>query len=201
MANRWLAPLALLFAFATAPAAAGDDPAVARLALFLDAHGQQSGLPDEATSKAMRDYVSAGLDSDIAVARVAQAEFIHDHPDEKPPLIEGPLFNSSGYEPWTSYEIVVDPAQAVSAGVDGERRTLRVRYTDNTVTPNILWNDHYAMLYEQGAWRLDDVAYRAAFEYGNHGTLRAALRGEDEPATDAEPAAGTATPATEAADD
>lgn len=197
MTIRWLAPLALLLAFAATPASAGDDPAVARLALFLDAHGQQSGLPDEATSKAMRDYVSAGLDADIAVARIAQGEFIHDHPDEKPPFIEGPLFNSSGYEPYTSYEIVVDPAQAVTAGTDGERRVLRVRYTDNTVTPNILWNDHYSMLYEDGAWRVDDVAFKAAFEYGNHGTLRAALNGEEPAAPETE----TGAPATEAAGD
>jgi hypothetical protein len=187
MTTRWLLPLFLVLAGATAPALAGDDPAVARLALFLDAHGHQSGVPDAATSAAMRPLVSAGLDADLADARTAQAEFVRDHPDEKPPFLEGPLFNSSGYEPYTAYEILPGAAPAEVAGTDGARRVLRVRYTDSTVTPALTWEDEVTMVHEDGAWRVDDVAYRAGFDYGNHGSLRAALNGEDAaPPTSAE---------------
>lgn len=178
--------LPVLFApllFAIAPALAGDDPAVARLALFLDAYGHQSGLPDEATAQAMRPLVSARLASDLQVASMAQAAFVADHPDEKPPLVEGPLFNSSGYEPYTAYEIVADPAHVGHAGADDERRTLRVRFTDDTVTPALTWEDEFALVHEGGAWRVDDVAWRGGFAYGNHGTLRAALQGEPLPGT------------------
>lgn len=182
MTIRWLAPLALLLAIAAAPATAGDDPAVARLALFLDRFGLQSGVPDKATSARMRPYVSRGLDADLAVARVAQAEFVRDHPDEKPPWVEGSLFNSSAYEPYTAYTIDADPAAAGRPGADGDRRTLRVHYTDDSVSPAVTWHDEYTMVHEDGAWRLDDVAFRAGFGFGNHGTLRGNLGGEDLPA-------------------
>jgi hypothetical protein len=181
MTMRWLSTWILLLGLAL-PAHAGDDPAVARLALFLDTHGHQSGLPDEPTSAAMRPLVSAGLDADIAVARMAVADFVRDHPDEKPPFVDGPLFNSSGYEPYTAYAIVADPAHAGHPGADGERRTLVVRYTDDTVTPAATWEDAYAFVHEDGTWRLDDVAFRGGFATGNAGTLRAALRGEPPPA-------------------
>ena len=187
MTMRWLSPLILLLGLTALSARAGDDPAVGRLSLFLDAHGHQSGLPDEATSAAMRGLVSAALDADIAIARTAQAEFMRDHPDEKPPFVEGPLFNSSGYEPYTAYEILPGPPPADVAGTDGERRLLRVRFSDDTVTPALTWEDEFAMVHEDGAWRVDDVAFRAGFDYGNHGTLRAALQGETPPA-DAVPA-------------
>ena len=181
MTMRWLSPLVLLLGLSALPARAGDDPAVGRLSLFLDAHGHQSGLPDAATSAAMRGFVSAGLDADIAIARTAQAEFMRDHPDEKPPFVEGPLFNSSGYEPYTAYEILPGAPPADVAGADGERRLLRVRFSDDTVTPVLTWEDEFAMVHEDGAWRVDDIAFRAGFDYGNHGTLRAALQGLEPP--------------------
>lgn len=181
MRIRWLATLSLLLGFAALPAIAGDDPAAARLARFLDAHGQQSGLPDEAEAVAMRDFLSTRLAADLAVALGAQREFVADHPDEKPPLVEGPLFNSSAYEPWTAYAIDagrVDAVHAGPAGADGERRVLRVEFTDDTVTPAIRWHDEFALVREDGTWRVDDVAYRGGFASGNHGTLRDALYGE-----------------------
>ena len=53
----------------------------------------------------MRPWLSEGLAADLLVARMAQADFQRDHPDEKPPLVEGPLFNASAYEPYTAYAI------------------------------------------------------------------------------------------------
>ena len=196
--------LCLVIAVA-APAFAGDDPAAARLALFLDAHGQQSGLPDAATARALREHVSARLAADLAVAAVAQAEFIAAHPDENPPLVEGPLFNSTGYEPYTGYTIVAGPAGAGEPGADGDRRVLRVRFTDDPVTPVLAWEDAFALVHEHGAWRVDDVAYRGGFGFGNHGTLRGALYGEGEPAptddaTPATPAGDAAPPPADARD-
>lgn len=183
-----LAPLLLLAAM---PAAAGDDPAAANLALFLADHGHQSGLPDPATAEAMRPMITAALDADFAAARIAQTAFIAAHPDEKPPMVEGPIFNSSGYEPYTDLAIAHDPAaDGAGAGSDGDRRTLKVTFTDSTVTPALTWTDEFAMVHEGGAWRVDDVAYRAGFEYGNSGTLRASLRAVvDDVAGDADAAA------------
>ena len=76
-----------------------------------------------------------------------------------------------------------------AVGFDNQGETFIVwdKDTGEPVTPAIVWNDHYSMLHEGGAWRVDDVAFRAGFEFGNQGTLRAALRnGEAPPSADAE---------------
>ena len=72
--------------------------------------------------------------------------------------------------------------EAASAGTDGDRRVLRVRFTDDTIAPALTWEDEYALVHEDGAWRVDDIAYRGGFAYGNRGTLRGALQGEEPPA-------------------
>lgn len=174
---RFLPALLASLLLAASTAFAGDDPAAANLALFLADHGHQSGLPDPATAETMRPKITAALDADFAAARIAQTEFIAAFPEEKPPMIEGPIFNSSAYEPYTDYEIAHDPAaDGAGAGDDGNRRTVEVKFTDSTVTPTLTWTDEFAMVHEGGAWKLDDVAYRAGFGFGNGGTLRANLR-------------------------
>lgn len=173
-------PQSLLLAFvftcalAAAPAAAGDDPAVAHLALFLDGFGHQSGLPQDADAERIRPHLSVAMNAAIDAARAAQARAIAEHPDEKPPFVEGPLFNSSGYEPYTGYAIV-----APDGGCTGARCTLRVEYSDNTVTPALAWHDDYDLVLEDGQWRLDDVHFRSDAEYGNSGDLRASLTAAD----------------------
>jgi hypothetical protein len=172
---RTLTALLLVLALTVAPVArAGDDPAVAHLAIFLDEFGHQSGLPQDAAAERISPHLSAALNAALDAARAHQKKFVAEFPDEKPPWIEGPLFNSSGYEPYTGYAIV-----APDGGCRGERCTLRVDYSDSSVTPAITWHDEYAMVLEGGQWRLDDVRFRAGFAYGNHGNLRANLAVDD----------------------
>jgi hypothetical protein len=156
-------------------ARAGDDPAVARLVLFLGEFGQQSGLPTGDAATRIRPHLSAALNASLDGARAYQEKFIAESPDEKPPWIEGPLFNSSGYEPYTGFAIV--PPEG---GCTGERCTVRIDYSDNSVTPAIAWHDDYELVLEDGQWRLDDVQFRSDAEYGNHGNLRANLAVEDQ---------------------
>jgi hypothetical protein len=167
-----LAAFALLLsmlAVATATAAV-EDPAVAQLQLFLKRHGQQSGLPQGEDARRIAPLLSAALNVAIADARAAQARFASRYPDEKPPLIEGPLFNSSSYEPYTAYR-VLPPAAACR----GDRCVLRVRFEDDSVSPGLVWHDDFVLVREGGQWRLDDIRYRAD-EGNGAGTLRQALR-------------------------
>ena len=91
MASAWLA---------AAPAAADNAPL--RLRQFLDAHGRQDGLPTGDAATAIAPHLSAGLKAAIDAARAEQAAFMQEHPDEKPPFIEGKLFTSLAWEPLTS---------------------------------------------------------------------------------------------------
>ncbi len=39
----------------------------------------------------------------------------------------------------------------------------------------ITWTDTAVLVMTPAGWRIDDIAYGATWEYGNHGTLRAVL--------------------------
>lgn len=162
----------LLLAALAVPAAASEGPA-ARLRTFLDTHGNQSGLPTGAQVAAIQPFLSNALESAMARARKEQEDFIARHPDEKPPWIEGPLFHSSGAEPFTAYAIVL-PA----GGCPEPRCVIRVDMVDTAASPDVLWYDEFVVVQEDGAWRVDDVNYRAGFDFGNHGSLRANLEAD-----------------------
>ena len=161
--------LALAFAF---PAAAANNPAML-LRSFLDAHGNQSGLPTGEKAAAIAPFLSQALAAAMARARKEQEDFIARHPDEKPPWIEGPLFHSSGAEPFTAYAIVLPVG-----GCPGTRCVIRVDMVDTAASPDVLWHDEFVLVKEVGGWRVDDVRYRAGFEFGNHGTLRTNLEAD-----------------------
>ena len=171
MSARRNAVLALLLATAL-PAGAAENPA-ALLRTFLDTHGNQSGLPTGDKVKAIEPFLSEALDAAMARARKEQEDFIARHPDEKPPWIEGPLFHSSGAEPFTAYAIVL-PA----GGCPDTRCVIRVDMVDTAASPDVLWYDEFVVVREGGGWRIDDVNYRAGFDFGNHGTLRTSLEAD-----------------------
>jgi hypothetical protein len=163
--------IALMLA-ATLPAGAVENPA-ARLRTFLDTHGNQSGLPTGEKVAAIQPFLSQALNDAMGRARKEQEDFIARHPDEKPPWIEGPVFHSSGAEPFTAYAIVL-PA----GGCPETRCVIRVDMVDTVASPDVLWYDEFVVVQEGGSWRVDDVNYRAGFDFGNHGTLRGNLEAD-----------------------
>lgn len=166
----------LLLVALVLPVSAAEGP-TKRLRAFLDTHGNQSGLPTGDGVAAVGAFLSRELNAAFEHARDEQARFIAKHPDEKPPFIEGPLFNSSGYEPFTAYAPVL-PADGCAV----ERCTIRVDFVDTVASPDVLWHDEFVMVRENGEWRIDDVIYRAGFAYGNHGSLRANLSADGDAA-------------------
>lgn len=154
------------------PAAAAGNPAML-LRGFLDTHGNQSGLPTGEKAAAIAPFLSQALNDAMARARKAQEDFIARHPDQRPPWIEGPLFHSSGAEPFTAYAIVLP-----LGGCPGTRCVIRVDMVDTAASPDVLWHDEFVVVKEDGGWRIDDVNYRAGFAFGNRGTLRTNLAGD-----------------------
>lgn len=153
---------------AAAPAAADNAPL--RLRQFLDAHGRQDGLPTGEAATAIAPHLSAALNAAIAAARAEQAAFIRDNPEEKPPFVEGRLFTSLAYEPFTAYAPVL-PA----GGCVAPRCVVRVDFVDTVASPDVTWHDEFVLVLEDGRWRIDDVRYRGGFDFGNQGSLRAML--------------------------
>lgn len=164
--KRMLLATALL---ATALPAMADN-AILRLRKFLDAHGRQDGLPRGAEAVAIAPHLSAALNAAIESARAEQAAFIRDNPGEKPPYIEGKLFTSVLFEPFTAYAPVM-PA----GGCPAPRCVIRVDFVDAASSPDVAWHDEYVLVLEDDRWRIDDVHFRGGFDFGNHGSLRASL--------------------------
>lgn len=160
--------LASLLALAAAPAAA--DNATLRLRQFLDAHGRQDGLPQGDAAAAIAPHLSAALNAALDRARGEQAAFQRANPGEKPPFVEGRLFTSLAWEPFTAYAPVL-PA----GGCQAPRCVVRVDFVDTVASPDVTWHDEFVLVLEGGRWRIDDVVYRATFAFGNAGSLRASL--------------------------
>lgn len=165
----------LLLAAACLPAFASDNPA-ARLRAFLDAHGNQSGLPTAEQAPVIAVFLSADLKDAMAEARAGQQAFIAARPNEKPPWVEEPIFHSSGAGPFTAYALVLP-----QGGCPEARCVIRVDMVDTVASPDLLWHDEFVLVREDGQWRIDDVNYRAGSDAGNQGSLRANLtaRGDD----------------------
>ena len=154
---------------ATATTALADN-ATLRLRQFLDAHGKQSGLPRDETAVDIAPHLSKALNAAIEAARAEQADFIHDNPGEKPPYIEGNLFTSVLFEPFTAYAPVLP-----EGGCPPPRCVIRVDFVDAQSSPDVAWHDEFVLVLEDDLWRIDDVVYRGGLDFGNHGRLRAAL--------------------------
>ena len=65
-----------------------------------------------------------------------------------------------------------------AGGCPDTRCVIRVDMVDTVASPDVLWYDEFVVVQEGGAWRIDDVNYRAGFDFGNHGTLRANLEAD-----------------------
>ncbi|HEY0661090.1 MAG TPA: hypothetical protein VGD21_07210 [Lysobacter sp.] len=137
---------------------------------FYDAYiaSDGSGLPSTNEMSVYAPMFSQGLVDAIERARVEQQDFIRQHPDEKPPYIEGSLFGSL-FEGITALE-------SVAMKPDGAQATLAVAlvYDDKQNAP-VRWKDDVLLRCERGQWRIDDVEYHGGWDFAPRGRLREEL--------------------------
>ncbi len=149
---------ACVLAIGTAVATTAAPPS-ARLDGFLKTIGRPSGLPDKALTRRMAPFVSRGLIAALARAGGEQARCMKQFPGDKPPWIEGNLFNSATFETPSGYKIN-------AAKPDGSnRQVLSVTFVDADGRAPA-WTDEYVMVFEHGHWRVDDVVFGGPFEFG-----------------------------------
>jgi hypothetical protein len=173
--SSWLA-VALLVVLA-ACGQRGDSPsAVAtRFYDFYLSQPMNRGLPSIEQCRQMAPLLSRGLQDAIGTARREQDKFITEHPDEKPPWIEGDLFTSL-FEGATSYKV--------------ERIDLKDDHADVVVTLTfkdaanraVTWTDRLVLVRENDHWVVEDLEYGGNWDFANHGTLRQSLMPIENPA-------------------
>jgi hypothetical protein len=88
--------LFLLVLISGAQAAPSSSPQAVAAQFYRTCHNLKiSGLPTAKQTKLLAPYLSQELQQLLQSARQKQAKFIKEHPDEKPPWIEGDFFSSS----------------------------------------------------------------------------------------------------------
>jgi hypothetical protein len=127
----------------------------------------RTGLPDEGEMKAYRAFLCPTLVAAMDAARVRQRAHMAEHPDDKPPLIEGDLFSSlfEGVE-------VATPAGTEITG-DSASVTMSMRFGEGDDA--VRWKDALLLARDEGSWCIADVEYRGDWPFANKGKLSTTL--------------------------
>ena len=166
-----LAAVSLLLALVV-PAQADDSAdltaAANRFYATYAALPRSGGLPGPAARARLAPLLSARLNGLIGDAARADARF-HAKVKDSPPLFEGDLF-SSLFEGFRSYKV-----GACSASGSAGRCTMQLHYQDPGQKPAD-WNDEVLFTKAKDGWKVDDIAYKAGFAFGNTGLASQTLK-------------------------
>ena len=123
-----------------------------------------SGLPTPEQQAALAPWLSAGLEARLDAARRVQVQFRAEHPDEKPPLVDGCLF-ASLFEGPTSFTV-----EAATTGSGVMRVPVQFRYGTEAA-----WQDVVVLVREGSGYVIDDIEFSGAGPFNPPGRLRDAL--------------------------
>jgi hypothetical protein len=139
----------------------------------LAALPRQGGLPGTAARARLAPLLSPRLGGMIDRAVAADARF-HATIKDSPPLFEGDLF-SSQFEGFQTYKV-----GACSGSATAGRCSVQLHYQQAPggakAAPPVDWNDDIVLVKTGGAWRVDDIAYKGAFAFGNSGLASETLK-------------------------
>ncbi len=126
--------------------------------------GRPSGLPDGKELEKLAPLFSERLHALIVNALKYRDAMMKEHPDDKPPYVDGDMFTSV-FEGPRAFKIL---------GVDGDK--VRVQFSDE---PNITWQDTILVKEENGHYVIDDILFGGLGDFNPPGRLTDRLRFED----------------------
>jgi hypothetical protein len=152
----------------TPPQFLPDSP-VGVVARFYELHAAHvgGGAPDKDRLATYAPMLTRELVAALDRARAANERALAEHPDEKPPYVDGELFGSL-FEGYTL-------AQPLTVATEGDQARVPVCLAFVDASGRTEWTDTVVLRREEGAWRIDDVAYGGQWDFANTGTLRDAL--------------------------
>jgi hypothetical protein len=161
--------LGLLVLLAT-PARADDMDKVAN-SFYATYAGlpRAGGIPDATARVRYAPLLSPRLAKLIGDAAAAETRFSKQNKDA-PPLIEGDLF-SSMFEGFTQFKVGVCSGDARNG-----QCSISLTYQDKKSPKPVNWNDALLLVNTPGGWKVDDLAYKAGFQFGNTGLLSDTLK-------------------------
>ena len=150
------------------PARADDMVAVA--ASFYNTYlalPRSGGIPDASARARYAPLLSPRLNKMIADAAAAETRF-HARNKDSPPLFEGDLF-SSLFEGFGSFKLGPCTGDAKTGHC-----SVALHHQDPGQKPAD-WNDEVRLVNTPSGWKVDDIAYKAGFAFGNDGLLSQTL--------------------------
>ena len=127
----------------------------------------RTGLPDEGEMKAYRAFLCPPLAAAMDAARVRQRAYMAEHPDDKPPLVEGDLFSSL----FEGVEIATPAGTEVNG--DSASVSMSMRFGEGDAA--VRWKDAVLLGRDEGSWCIADVEYHGDWPFANKGKLSTTL--------------------------
>jgi hypothetical protein len=129
---------------------------------------RNGGLPEGVARGRYLPLLSPALIKLLNDATAAQTRF-HAKVKGAPPLIEGDIF-SSQFEGFQAYQV-----GACSGSASAGRCSVALHYQQAGQKP-VDWNDDILLVKTAAGWKVDDIAYKGAFAFGNDGLLSQTLK-------------------------
>lgn len=129
---------------------------------------RSGGLPEGVARGRYLPLLSSRLAGLLNQATAAQVRF-RAKVKGAPPLIQGDLF-SSQFEGFQAYKVGTCTGTAAAG-----RCSVALHYEVPGQKP-VDWNDEILLVKAGGDWKVDDIAYRGAFAFGNTGLLSQTLK-------------------------
>jgi hypothetical protein len=149
-------------------ATVATEPAQGPVAVALDflvMHQRlgNSGLPQRADQAAYDAFLCPSLSQALRAAKVRQEQAKAEHPDDKPPYVEGDLFSSLFEGP--------DTFEASDTTIEGALAHVAVAMTHGEGDQARRWKDTLDLRLDDGIWCLADVQYGGEWPFANQGSL------------------------------
>lgn len=129
------------------------------------------GLPNDNQLKILSPLITSDLKDLFLAARNTQAEYIREHPDEKPPWADGDLF-SSLFEGAQSFRIGRASLRGDTAEVP-----VQLKYRQGGATTS--WSDVLVLERVGGRWLVSDILMKGEWAFKSGNSLRSILSSRD----------------------
>jgi hypothetical protein len=128
------------------------------------------GLPNERELKALLPFLSRDLQQLFKDAKSTQQKYIREHPDDKPPWIEGDLFTSL-FEGANSFRLG-------APRINGARAEVPVHLAYRGGGSTSRWSDVLVLTRTADGWRVWDILLKGDWTFKSGDSLRSVLRSE-----------------------